>query len=161
MAQLDERLTNLVEALLRSPLAPLVTGALARIDSAEAWRQALGEDHDRFAPRPDETPKDRAFRQLELLDEVIAGRIKLELGLLERSLALSRELSAGLGDTSDERFATIMVVDQRAAPEMLEDVSREENLLSGARRERAQRFLEAWRAAVQVTRSSLEISPGL
>lgn len=155
MAQIDERLTGLLDALLRSSLAPIAT----RLDSAESQLLVMHEDRDPFAPQPDETTEERAFRQLDLLDHVVTGRIKLEIVLMERSLALSRELSAGLADRGPEAFATVMLTDEETAPDVAGGTLPGENLLTGARRERLERLLKAWKTVVEVARASIERTP--
>ena len=160
MAELDARLTGLVQALLQSRLGSLATMVLERLNEAEGDPTgADAPDRDPFAPPSDETEDGQAARQLNLIDVVVVGRVKLELDLLDRSLELSKELSNALGLDGPEAFATVLVVDEadRAAVEgaPLAGI----NLLTGVRRDRLQKFLDAWRRAVSAVR--IEIGGGL
>lgn len=156
MAELDERLIGLVGALQRSNLDAMATVILERLDEAEADRAGPdGPDRDPFAPFPGETDEGRAARQLALIDVSVTKRVKVELDLLERSLALSRELSTALRSEGPEAFATIFVVDEadRAAAGKTPPGI---NLLTGARRERLQSFLDAWKRAVREVRTDID-----
>lgn len=156
MAELDERLTGLVSALQRSILAHLVTEVLTRLDAAETERATIDGDPDPFAPTVDETPDQRALRQLELVASVVTGRIKLELSLMDRSLELTREINSASGTRGPGTFATVMVVDGAELADTGEERASEINLLTAARRERMQRFLDAWQGAVGAIRSSFD-----
>jgi hypothetical protein len=156
LAEIDDRLTGLIQTALASPLAPLATRALARIGEAE---DIIADSDDAFAPFADKTDDRRALRQLKVLGAVIGGTLALELELFERSLGLAREIDDGLrrGERSTERFATVMLVDPTvdARPDADASPSAGVNLLTGRRREVLRRTLDAWNNAVEAVASSI------
>ncbi|WP_406870277.1 hypothetical protein ABEB22_10845 [Thioclava sp. 'Guangxiensis'] len=151
MAELDPRLQPLLNAVMRCPLAPLGTSALARLDAAEGDRARFDDDddddRDPLAPSPRETDWKRANRQLKILDAVIGGRLRLDIELLESSQSLARELSSLLDRRDFDAFTAVLVMPDEAGFYSQEGVG-EENLLSGARLERLKHTLHAWDRAI-------------
>jgi len=156
LEEIDDRLTSLVRTALGSPLAPLATRALARIEAAG---KGAADVDDPFAPFGGETGDGRALRQLKVLDAIVGGTLALELDLFDRSLELARKVDGGLsrGEHGPERFATVMLVDpdEDAAPDAERSPLAGDNLLSGRRRESLQRTQDAWRAAVGEVASTI------
>jgi hypothetical protein len=150
MAELDPRLLPVLDAVMRSPLAPLGTSAMERLDAADADRFRFDDDRDPLAPSPEESDVVRANRQLKILDAVIGGRLRMELELLERSQSLAREIASRPGARSFESFATVLIMPD-AADSKLQEGNGGEDLLSGARRLRLERTLNAWNRAIGIT----------
>lgn len=154
MAELDPRLTALVDTLLRSPLAALINAGLNRLEEAERAPLLLDGDHDPFAPRSGESSSQRALRQLDLLDQVVRGRILLELKLWERSQGLAREIR--FPDPEGAGAIGAVQVINSPAGDVASRAGEPENLLGERRRAQLGRLLKAWDEAVVATRAVLE-----
>lgn len=143
-------------------MAPLGAEALGRLEEAEAGGAGIDALHrDPFAPDIEEAPDRRATRQLDLVNAVVAGRVKLELSLVERSIDLASELSSGLRSSDSEAFVTVMLVDDDAdRAEAAGTFLPRTNLLDHARRERLSAFLLAWERAIGRVREQTVGSPG-
>jgi len=154
MAELDLRLLPVLNAVMRSPLAPLGTSAIERLDAAHGDRFRFDDDRDPLAPSPEEADSDRANRQLKIFDTVIGGRLRLELKLLEQSQLLVKEIASQPSADGFESFATAFIMPDTVDPELQEGIGGE-NLLSGVRREQLERTLKAWDKAVGIVMTAL------
>jgi len=155
MAELDPRLLPVLDAVMRSPLAPLGASAMERLDAADGDRFRFDDDRDPLAPLlPEETDVDRASRQLKIFDTVIGGRLRLELELLEKSQSLVREIASRPSADGLESFATAFIMADAVDSKFQEDIDGE-NLLSGARREQLERTLNAWNRAIGIANTAI------
>ncbi|WP_041373529.1 hypothetical protein [Phenylobacterium zucineum] len=143
MAEVHPYVQDLLSPLLRSRLAAVGEVALSRLVAAET---APEREIEGMGARPDETAGDRGRRQLELADRVVAGALKRELLLFERTLELLRRIGADQRQREEVRLESIRVGD---------DGDRAEDLITGARRAGLQTLLTAWRKGVEVTRERL------
>lgn len=150
MSTPDERLQPLLAALQRSRLSGLAAQALARLEAAEQSRLSGEDEDDPFAPPNEENPDRRALRQLKLLDTFVAGRVRLELKLFERSLERLQQLG-------DARGAFPLAILVTAEPQEGEDRLDPGKFdpLDIDRMDKTHRFLTAWKKAVAATRATL------
>lgn len=143
MAEVHPYVEDLLSPLLRSRLAALGELALARVVAAET---APEQEIESLGARADETAGDRGRRQLKLADRVVAGMLKRELVLFERTLELVRRIGADQQQREEVRLESIRVSDDEGVAE---------DLITGARREGLQRLLTAWKKGVEVTDARL------
>lgn len=147
---------DLIDPLLSSRLYALGDLVVTRIAAAEAPVGGEGEENDPFAPPPGETAGARGRRQLKLADAVVQSVLGRELALIDRNLALTRELSRReLGRGGPAGLEMIVVGDSEGRTGGTGALAGE-HLLTGARRERFQKLAEAWRRGVDRTRERLE-----
>ena len=121
-------------------MAALGLRALERIRTIEDGEDPF--DKRSFAS-PDESPRDRGYRQLGLADEAITGLLKGEIELTNRLAALAPRFEIEAIDVLPSRadFGPV--------------VGRGDQLLSAQRREGILAFLQVWGEAVDATRGAL------
>jgi hypothetical protein len=153
MAAIHRRVDSLLAPLRHSGVSALAEAAEARIQSAEDDESSPeDEERDPLAPSVSETPRERGFRQLKIVDLVVSGILKQELLLQRRNVELVRELR-GRAEDADETglLRTVTIV---SSP--VERPGREANLIGGRRLEAIEYLLSSWKNGVDETRRRLE-----
>ena len=160
MGDIEPAVAALITPLQESGLGHLAQTILVRISDADA-RVTQGvetdegtvgsEEHDDpFHPPDDESPRDRAYRHVQIADHVISSIMEREIAVTDRLRALRdvyRDQRPG-----ERRFETVYVVE----PHETIDGERREDLLSAYRTEHIRAFLKAWRRGVEVTTTMLD-----
>lgn len=158
MAEIHPFVQDLIDALLVSNLAGLGRLAEGRVLSDAADGPVTDGQAGKEGARDDKTRD--GLRQLQIASEAVEEVLELELVLLERNQQLLKEYRSLSDELRGERTARsrleAVIVGDALNEAGTAAVFRGEHVLTGARRERLKKLLEAWRFAVEEARGRLD-----